>query len=908
MPRHWKSVQTNDHRAASEPILAIFVRNVANQCQFYTIRGEWVHRPPVSARWGVSHFVNPDDLNEILPYLPAGEVAQEMMNRLQPVDVHAPRGAGAKVIERMTLFHQSADAVFRQYTNQINRLYEIIAPSEDIADRIYMSLKDIAMKVLMKEDPSELTSPMMWAIHRAVSQCQNIIWDRMTYRQNPMYEIYPQQGLKYISQVREWVREYQEGIIEDATKESRFSIDSATRSLNPIATFVKKARVAIQRSRLARPLSRSGFIGSSSTRTDTDESHMGMAYREVRGQEFDDNEQTIIHYLEVWASASYINTHTNLHSLGPMILRAIGMYEGFELDASRGLTLLQELGVVPPWENRTVYRHRGLRLPGHHRGSREVTRLKRDANEETKEFKPKDSMEGLRKDWGDMPVFCIDSAETLERDDGVSLELVDSDQSAYWVHIHVANPSAFITPDSATAKFAASIAESVYFPERKFSMLNPKVTKDEFSLANDRPCITFSAKISADGDVVEKKIAPGIVHNVHYLTPRAVGQGLGLIGTDEGSETTESVLTVGGRMPTMPIDDSVQPSHALTDPGHIKVLHKLLELGEAARHKRVLAGALDFVSATRTTTVYPIVDLSRFPNPYIKTDDRNVREFEGDPVITLRKTTDNPVTKMVSDLMVLAGDVAASWCSARNIPIPYRGVLRHPEPESPPEIFKRDILDRKIAKYGHVEQQDLERYMALIGRAQASDRPLEHLALGLAAYCKATSPLRRHIDLCAHWQIEAAIRHEAATGTSLVGSTDESYLPLSRAQVEEYADGVIHREKRLAQAKISSTRHWICQAMFRAFYFQEAELPETFEVTLIEGGVLRGSHRGWLYLWNLSAQLTDSDVVVQEGGWRIGDVWEARLSAVDTYRMRVVAEPIRLIGRERTVAFAPTGV
>ena len=497
-------MQTDDFRAATEPVLAIFVRNVADQCQFYTIRGEWVNREPVGAQWGVAQFVDPDDLDEILPYLPAEEVAEEKMNRLQPVDVHAPRGAGVKVIEQMSLFHQAADAVFREHAERINRLYQIIAPLDEVTGRTYMSLKDIAMKVLMKEDPSELTQPMMWAIHRAATQCQNITRDRMSYRQNPVYEIYPRQGLKYIDQVRDWVREYQEGITQETTNKQILSNDltsmESRRSRNPIATFVQKARVSIQQNRRTRSLSKSGFIGPSSIRIDIN-TNSGKPYREMKMQKFNLDERIIIHYLDVWATSSYVNTRTNLASLGPMILRATGMYDGFELDQARGFTLLQELGVVTPWENRTVYKLRNLKLPGHDGGSGEVSRMLLDASIESDVFEPKDAMEGLRKDWGDMPVFCIDSAETLDRDDGISLELVENDPSAHWVHIHVANPSAFITPNSASAKYAASLAESVYIPERKYPMLSAKLTKDRFSLANDRPCITFSANIYAQGNM-----------------------------------------------------------------------------------------------------------------------------------------------------------------------------------------------------------------------------------------------------------------------------------------------------------------------------------------------------------------------------------------------------------------------
>lgn len=848
--------------------------------------------------------MDPNDLDEILPYLPAEEVTEEKIDRLHPVDVHAPRGAGAKVIEQMSLFHRATDAVFRQHAERINRLYEIIAPSEEFADRINMSLKDIAMKVLMKEDPSELTQPMLWAIHRAIAQSQNIISDQMNYRQNPIYEIYPRQGLKYIEQVRDWVREYQEEITQEKTNESMFSLDPAliesTRSPNPIATLVQKARVAIGQSRQTRPLSKSGFIGPSSIKIDVKE-NKGKPYRELKKQDFDDNEKVIIHYLDVWATSAYVNRYTNLESLGPMILRAIGMYEGFELGKSRGFTLLQELGVITPWEDRTVYKLRNLKLPGHDDGFGEASRMLVDASIETQNFEPKDSMEGLRKDWGNMPVFCIDSSETLEHDDGVSLELVESDPSVYWVHIHVANPSAFINPNSASARYAASLAESVYFPERKYPMLDPKVTRDRLGLANDRPCITFSARMSADGDMLEKKITPGIVRNIHYYTPQTVGQGLGLTPIDEESHSM-SILTVGGHMPDQPVDKLKPTSKAVIDTEHIEVLRTLLKLGDAAYQKRVQAGVPDFLTSASSEETHPRVWLGKDEGgKYSQFQNRNVRRFEGDPIISLQTSTEfhGLVAKMVSNLMVIAGDVGGSWCSERNIPIPYRGVLRNPEPASSPEVFKREYLDPKIAKYGCAELVDLRRYMRLVGHTQVSDRPLYHFTLGLPAYCKATSPLRRYIDLYAHWQMEAAIRHEAATGTSLVGgsSTDDSYLPFSRAQVREFVETAMLRERKIKLAQSSSSRHWICQALFRALHFHEAALPETCEARVTHGRILDGLHMGWWDLWNAKVRLMSSAAVSKEGGFRIGDVWETRLESVDPYDLQILMEPIRLLER-----------
>ena len=891
---------TNLFSIGGEPNLAIFVRNLADQCQFYTNRGAWVNRRPENAQWGVSRFVDPDDLNEILPHLPAEEVAKEQMNRLHPVNVDAPRNAGAKVIEQMSHFHQAADAVFRKYADRINRLYEIIAPIEGSSNPIYMSLKDIARRILLKEDSSELTQPMVWAIHRAIAQCQNIRWNKMSYRQNPSYEIYPQQGLKYIHQVRKWVREYQEDITQEITNEPIASrhptLKASTTSLNPIASFVRKARLSIQRSRQTRPLSETGFIGPSSIRRNIDESS-DKPFKEIYLQPFDDNEKIILHYLGAWAISQYINKFTNLNCLGPMILRATGMYEGFELDRSVGFTLLQELGVVTPWENRSIYKQRGLRLPGHDDGFGTVSQMLSAAKAEVPHFKPKDSMEGLRKDWSDMPVFCIDSAVTLEHDDGISLELVDNDPSAYWVHIHVANPSAFIRPDSSMARYAALLAQSVYFPEKKYPMLNPSVTREVLDLANDRPCITFSAKVSADGDMLDKKITPGIVRNVHYLTPQMVSQGLGWTKTEERSETV-SLFTVGGRMPTPSADDSDQTSKALTDPRHIELLKKLFELGEAARQKRTKAGAPKFYSSARTTTIRPVIYIAKGGGKAFAVEKERARQFEGDPIITIERHTtyQGSVDKLVANLMIMAGDITASWCAERNIPVPYRGIIRNLEPASSPEVFKREVLDPKLAKHGHVDQIDLRRYMGLLGQAQASHRPLEHITLGLPAYCKSTSPLRRYVDIYTHWQIEAAIRHEAATGASLVGSTDESYLPFPSAHVEEMAVGSRHREQTISVSQNMAGRHWLCQALFRAFHFHEAELPETYEVKVTdEWTPAVGFWVGLSRLFNVMVRVEYP--LAKDGAWTVGDVWETRLKKVDTYHLNIWMEPVRLIER-----------
>lgn len=862
------------------------------------MRGEWLHRKSGRARFSIPRFVQPDDLKDILPYLPTGEVSKELIDRLQPLSMSAPRDAGAKLLEKMALFHQAADDIFRKHADRLNRTYEIIAPSKASVGRTSMNLGQIAMTVLQKKDKAELTPAMMWAVHRAVVQSQNITCDVINYRQNILYEIHPKRSLAEISQVRDWVRDYQEGIIEDAIEafDGNSVKPDLVRSENPIASFVEKARNVVEQSRHTRLLSPNGCLGPSSIKVAPVQPDL-KTYKAIHMQGYSENERVIIHYIDAWVTSRYLNPSTNLSALGPMILRAVGMYEGFNLDQTIGFTFLQELGIIAPWENRAIYSMINLRLPGHDQGS-ETTRLQNAAYNEIGRSKtfvlPEDSMEGMRKDWANLPVFCIDSTDTLERDDGVSLESIEGTNGEYWLHVHVADPSAFITPESPTGKYAAQLSESVYFPERKYPMLHPSLTAKHLSLGDGRPCLTFSARMTTGGDILESKITPGTVHNVHYLTPHIVGQELGINETEQLESV--SLVTVGGELPSIPKQESKEAQKPLTQ-FDVMMLRKLLEIGEAARLRRTRNGAPDFYSSARIINTYPQVFLGARVAPF-QLNDREITRYDGDPIISIERTTTayGLVAKMVSDLMILAGEVCASWCSDRNIPIPYRGIMRNPEPPTSPEIFREEILNPKVERDGHANQWDLVRYMRLLGQAAVSASPLEHLALGLPAYCKATSPLRRYTDMYTHWQIEAALRHEAATGTSLVGSTDSSYLPFSRAAVEDYATTALQRERKISSAKSGSTKHWITQALFRAFYFDEAPLPETFEVRT---HLRYDTHQqGWLTEWGIGVELADNDAAEREGGFRVGDVWEARIATINPYYKAVNMEPIRLLERE----------
>ena len=500
--------------------------------------------------------------------------------------------------------------------------------------------------------------------------------------------------------------------------------------------------------------------------------------------------------------------------------------------------------------------------------------------------------------------------ETRERDDGISLEPVDGDESLYWVHIHVANPSAFLDKSSPIARYAGKVTASIYLPERVYPMMESELSQKYFSLAKDRPCITFSAKISMEGDILEKKVTHGIVHDVRYLDLQEASQALGSSDLDAAEKDRMPILQVGGgssppRSRTAPPCPEVERR---LDASDIEVLRKLLGISKALQGRREREGAIGF-GQTEDGLAVPEVFSSRDQTEPPAINVHQTRHIIGDPIITINQTYRalGGVSKMVGELMVLGGQICAMWCSERNIPVPYRGVVRNPDPSPSPEAYRENFLDPAIALRGHADYNQWLTYMHLVGAVYASSSPLEHVALGLPAYCKTTSPLRRYGDLFAHWQIEAAMRHEHATQTSLIGSDparyeDDTILPFSHSQVEDVARTTFAREKQIQSARQSAVSHWISQALHRAFYFNEAPLPEFFEITVrvTEAARMRANW-GTLTGWNRAANIRAGPASRQEGGYRLNDVWEGRLMEINLYENSVILEPVRLVHRETNV-------
>jgi exoribonuclease II len=104
---------------------------------------------------------------------------------------------------------------------------------------------------------------------------------------------------------------------------------------------------------------------------------------------------------------------------------------------------------------------------------------------------------------------------------------------------------------------------------------------------------------------------------------------------------------------------------------------------------------------------------------------------------------------MVREAMLMAGEAAAHFAMKHDIPVPF--VTQQPSDREPPS---------PSAPAGELDLAYMHALRRVQNRSQISGLPGLHAGLGLPAYTRATSPLRRYLDLVAHQQIRAYLRNQ----------------------------------------------------------------------------------------------------------------------------------------------------
>jgi exoribonuclease R len=586
-----------------------------------------------------------------------------------------------------------------------------------------------------------------------------------------------------------------------------------------------------------------------------------------------------------------------MSALPPILLRATRKYDDLEfLDRQVGYVFLQEIGVLEPFSNKVLY-DVNLLLPSSQH-SRPLEKLasviKEKGPEDTKLI---DCMADLRHDWKELNVFCIDSADAAEIDDGISIERIPGSATEHWVHVHIANPTAFIANYSIFSTMAAHLTETFYSPDTNFYLLPHWMSVNLFSLQPNRPCLTFSAKLNSNGEILEKKVQPAIVRKVHSMSYEEVNMYL-----KKDYRRTGEILVVGGDVDPDP--ERPLPKLTKDELDDLKLLEKV---AHARFGYRMNKGSVYYDFKEPELEVFHRKNVRGLPTQYPHRVTGHY--YVGDPIIKVKTA---PFTnwfgdfssggKSISDAivrecMLLASEISAKWASERNIPLIYRGILNDGSYGDRGK-FEREVLRPAMDEYGSPPMWAGLQYIQYMGVGITRMKPIPHMALGLDHYTKTTSPLRRYGDMITHWQIESTLRQEALLGRSLVGQTKHlSSLPFSHSRLSVIMNRLVPRERLISRSKLSSLSFWYAMFAYRAMICNELPMKKVFNIIIVSITkynrihLCSGIHMDYGLRVHVAKDKYPEDP-------QLGDVWEYELQEVNVYNRVILGRLLRLVSRK----------
>jgi len=111
---------------------------------------------------------------------------------------------------------------------------------------------------------------------------------------------------------------------------------------------------------------------------------------------------------------------------------------------------------------------------------------------------------------------------------------------------------------------------------------------------------------------------------------------------------------------------------------------------------------------------------------------------------------------------------------------------------------------------GVIDKNFLKDYFTLLGSSRIEAVPTPHRLLGLGVdsdgvggYIKATSPLRRYIDMVTHFQVERVV-------SNLLSKLPANHnLPFSEQYLVQELPGVLSRERKIREFQQNAEKFWV---------------------------------------------------------------------------------------------------
>ncbi|KAL7922598.1 hypothetical protein ACQKWADRAFT_312833 [Trichoderma austrokoningii] len=857
------------------PLFAIYLGYFGERNHFYAVNGRWITSMGYSPLFTVARFATKEEMAPVLAKLPR-KASIEEFEELRRNEQGPLREDGSQLIRKMMDFRLKAEAVQKDNLGTLDAIRTFLAAQQQTRYLTLFEIADILLPESLKLH-DQFPSFALYAVHAALYQ--NEIGFRPLspssdcHRRDHLFEIFPQSHTHIINKVVTMVRDHTETNMKRLRPPKPHELGETI-----LGKFILQAREAVKESRSKRQYTPHGTLAPGDA-------------MQLPQQEWSPASKDIIAFLEWWASYDLFEAGSKFHGHGALILRALELYDDAILDQSTAWTFLQEIGIIPPWEIPSRYK---VRFP-----SVTIARgggLEREIPKDLEESKRPDIAAGFRREHGQSTIFCIDALSTMVIDDGISLERTDKPDE-FWLHVHAADPASSIKPNSDLCKYMELIPENIYLPGHFQAMLPSRLGEEndakdyasddlisQFSLKPGSPALTFSARVNRAGKLLDFKVEPSTLKNVVYLDPEDVSK----FCNEPAPPPVPSYSLVVGKPEgngEPPLNRPMIAAQDL-DSSSKEDLLTLYQLAEAIKRRRLEKGAWPYFFPR------PSVSVTLHDTPG---EGDGSKVLPPDPYIKAAYETSTGCS-VVSNTMVLAGEIAARWCSSRSIPIPYRRNVKFKHGidkafnYATKEIYP--LIRKGIEPSGN-QRQELTR---LTGGIELSSQPGSYFLLGLGMYAKATSPLRRFSDLLVHWQIHAALQHERATQRKISPKEDDldAILPFSSTQLATTLPLLEVREK-MARTVSRGILEWILIALVRAWRFEKTaprKLRFTVSSRWRQGCIGRVDFFGLNAIMDIEG--LDNKALIKDV--RVGDQFEVELADVNVHSRRILVKALQYLG------------
>lgn len=810
--------------------LAVCIGQVGAQYQYLLENGSWfMHTQGLHSGFRLANFLSDEELEAIRAVLPQRTVEKRDLES-GAVTPHRAQGEVppailAPFVKKFAAFQEDLDSCRRKYGRLLDDAYNALAYDTTYA---HTSLADMVREVTQQESES-LSNAENFFLREKIDLDERFVPDIRAVS-CPVF-IMPRSFALAIKDVVSWTRAYQDAAARAAAGKDVFQ----ELKENPLTAFISKARRLISKSRMIRSPTPSGFLSSTFK-------HLapqgGQIERKTSGESFTETDRkiiTVLFHSNVKKPQRFAENHTR--AACTLILRAVGAYPNVDFSRAIAVLFLQELGCLDPWHFREAF---NMLSPDYRMGlvEKPMTLKAKEreavANLHLEQLSPgempfPDSMAHLRKDWGDTIAYTIDKDVTWIRDDAISLEAAHGMPGHFWIHAHMAHPSAYIPFDHVFVQRALHMNNGLY-DKGSMEPYFPTEILERLTISPGKPIsvLTCSTLLDMDGNVKDIKVLPGTLRNIVKLDLDLVYE---REKRPDHPPTRVDTLLVGSAdakkrlldrgVHALAKDESAKRERRDLVTKHAKTLdqmHSLLIARWDARRRENpgLEGSL-------YTSGHAYVQVSDAPLSDKNIDRLYRSEFcYGEPALSVsfvsvpNATFLNPAMKydLVGSAMTLAAESWSRWLHERNVPAIHRQATIHPS-------------------YGIDKLNSLKKHEGgVMPIPSLGLRPTLMPEYAATHSAPVQNPLRRAADLINHYQTDAFIKAEA--DVSLTKNKPKSIptalYPMSSHDVTKYLEGYDPGlSSRLARHADEQLAMW---AIFRAATFDEGILPSIFDATL----------------------------------------------------------------------------